>query len=317
MSWWMIVLIVIIVLFFVAAVVANIELNMFLAPHGFWGRMHKFKEVSDITDIQKTEELLENKVEQWISKNSVKDLWTISFDTLRLHAQAVIQKRLSHKWVLCLHGYGGNYLTVESFGMEYFSRGYNVVMPDMRYYGKSQGRYAGMGWLDRKDAAEWIKEILKMDPDADIVVHGVSMGASAVMMLSGENLPENVKCLVADCGYTSVWNCFSHIRKDRFHLPVFPMLYIAGLFCKIRMGYFLHEASSLRQLKKCKVPVYMIHGSEDTFVPSSMIIQNYHSVLNAPKDWYILSGAAHAVSVYKNPELYWRKVFGFVDRFVK
>lgn len=321
MSWWMIVLIVLAALVLIAVVVANVELDMFLAPNGFFGKKFRFKEVKDIQDTQSEEnslgETAASVVDKWLSKSNVKDIWTISFDTYKLHSLCVLQARESHKWAVCLHGYGGNYLTAESIAKEYFSKGYNALIPDLRYYGKSQGRFAGMGWLDRKDVLEWIHEILKMDPQAEIVVHGVSMGGATVMMLSGEQLPESVKCLVEDCGYTSVWNVFRHIRKTNLHLPVYPMLPVCGFFCLLRNGFMLRQASSLKQLKKCQKPIFFIHGAEDDFVPCHMILENYYAVQNAPKDWFVMAGAAHAVSVYQDSDLYWRKVFGFVERYVK
>ena len=65
-----------------------------------------------------------------------------------------------------------------------------------------------MGWLDREDILRWIDFILADDPQAEIVVHGISMGAATTMMTAGEDTPENVKVFIEDCGYTSVWDVF-------------------------------------------------------------------------------------------------------------
>lgn len=316
MSVGWIIFIVLASLLLIAIIAANIELSLFLSPHGFWAKIFKTKKAQPGNDILLKEDDLKEKVQTWLEKAKVKNLWTTSFDSLCLHALCIRQKKLSHKWVICLHGYSGHFLTVEAFGLEYFNHSYNVLLPDMRSYGKSQGQSTGMGYLEKKDILEWIKEILKIDSKAEIVLHGVSMGAACVMMLSGEKLSENVKCLVSDCAYTSVWDEFKEIRKNKFHLPAFPMLYLCGLFCKIRKGFFFHQASCTKALSKCEKPVYMIHGAEDKFVPCKMIIKNYMALKDVKKDWYLLAGTEHAQALYKNSELYWRKIFSFVDQFV-
>ena len=107
-----------------------------------------------------------------------------------------------------------------------------------------------MGWDDRLDIIDWINTILEYNPNAEIVLHGVSMGAATVSMVSGEDLPSNVKAIVADCGYTSVWDEFAYQLDDLFSLPEFPILNVSSLVAKVRAGYFLGEASTLKQVAK-------------------------------------------------------------------
>ena len=87
--------------------------------------------------------------------------------------------------------------------------GHERIAPDLRACGDSEGNFVGMGWLDRKDVLRWIDYIIQRDPDAEIVIHGISMGAATTMMTAGEDTPDNVKAFVEDCGYTSVWDVFS------------------------------------------------------------------------------------------------------------
>ena len=76
------------------------------------------------------------------------------------------------------------------------------------------------------------------------------MGAATVMMTSGEKLPSNVRIIIEDCGYTSVWDEFAYELKYIFKLPTFPTLYNANIMTKIRAGYSLKKASCIKQLKK-------------------------------------------------------------------
>lgn len=92
-----------------------------------------------------------------------------------------------------------------------------------------------------------------------------------------------MKCIIEDCGYTSVWDEFSLQLKDVFGLPSFPLLDVANLVCNVRAGYDFHKASSAEQLKRATVPMLFIHGDQDTFVPYSMLDQNYDACASKVK----------------------------------
>ncbi len=96
----------------------------------------------------------------------------------------------------------------------YYNCGYNVILPDLRLSGLSDGDHYTMGWDERKDIKLWIDLAKKIFSDStQIVIHGVSMGAATTMMLAGDTLPQNVKWFVEDCGYTSVWEQFQYVLE--------------------------------------------------------------------------------------------------------
>lgn len=196
----------------------------------------------------------------------------------------------SHRWVIAVHGYTGGRQHMYAYGAYYAERGYNVLTPDLCAHGESEGRYIGMGWLDRKDILKWIGLILDRDNAAEIVLHGVSMGGGTVMMTAGEDLPENVVAVVNDCGYTSVWDVFSDELEYLFRLPDFPFLYTASAIAKLRAGYTFGEASSLEQVKKAGVPMLFMHGSQDNFVHTEMVYRLYDAC-PTDKELFIAKGA--------------------------
>lgn len=172
-----------------------------------------------------------------------------------------------------------------------------------------------MGWPERLDIVAWIERIVQADPEARILVFGESMGAATAMNVAGESLPANVKCIIEDCGYTSVWDEFSLQLKDVFGLPSFPLLDVANLVCNVRAGYDFHKASSVEQLKHATVPMLFIHGDQDTFVPYSMLDQNYDACASKVKQKLTIHGATHAKSAQVDPELYWNTVDNFLDEY--
>lgn len=238
-----------------------------------------------------------------------------SGDGLRLEADRYTQGgEKAHDWVIFVHGYVSSRLAESSQNIVsvYLNEGYQVLSPDNRAHGGSEGAYIGMGWLDRLDIVQWVNYLTEQDPEAKIVLHGVSMGAAAVMMTSGEDLPAQVKAIVEDCGYSSVWDEFESELSYMYHLPAFPALYMADVMAGIRAGYHFKEASSVRQLAKSRLPVLFIHGDKDRFVPFEMVYRNYEACPHPDKELLVVNGAGHVESYLREPETYWNTVFSFL-----
>ena len=238
-----------------------------------------------------------------------------SGDGLRL--VGTLYQNDSHDYAILVHGYKAHKEDMQYTASFYYSWGYNVLTPVNRAHGESEGKYVGMGWLDAKDVLNWIDLILSMDNSANIVLHGVSMGGATVMMASGYDLPSNVKAIVEDCGYSSVWDIFSDELKALFSLPEFPLLYVASWLSDIRVGYSFKEASSLKQLSKTDIPMLFIHGTEDNFVGYYMLDLNSQAKTKGPKEVLRIEGAGHAMSNIVNPELYYGTIKEFLSLYNK
>jgi fermentation-respiration switch protein FrsA (DUF1100 family) len=173
-----------------------------------------------------------------------------------------------------------------------------------------------MGYLDKLDLVAWVNYTVELDPEAQIVLHGESMGAATVMMAVGEPLPDNVKCAIEDCGYTSVWDEFAHNIVDMFHLPVFPYLYASQVSIKRHIDLDFKKASCVESLKKSKTPMLFIHGEADTFVPFEMVYKNYEA-FDGEKELLTIPEADHALSVNTDPVTYFNKVWEFVGKYIE
>lgn len=264
-------------------------------------------------EVSANTKVIREQRDKWLADTEQEVVEITSQDGFTLQGDLFAGEEGGHRWLLAVHGYTGQRSDMYNIASYYGLRGYHVLAPDMRSHGHSEGRYIGMGWLDRKDLLLWIDYIISRDAEAQIILHGVSMGGAAVMMTSGEELPPQVKGIVEDCGYTSVWDIFSDELSYLFHLPDFPVLYAASLFSKLRAGYSFGEASALRQVAKSKVPILFIHGSEDNFVHTEMVYKLYDAC-NAPKDLLVVEGAGHGQSYAKDPKLYFDTVFAFLDK---
>ena len=255
-----------------------------------------------------------NDAQKWLEeKSNYSDKYIESYDKLQLHSYVVTQN--SNKWAIVVHGYGGSGKLMSDKSKYFYDMGYNVLIPDLRGHGKSEGDYIGMGWKDRLDIISWINFIIKENPNAEIVLHGTSMGAATVLMTSGENLPSNVKAIVADCAYTSAWDEFSYQLETYLKVPSYYILNVTNMVTKLKAGYSLKEASALECVKKATVPILYIHGDKDKFVPYSMMDKLYDAT-NSPKEKLTIDGGEHANSDLVSPFLYWLTVEDFLNQYV-
>ncbi|MBR3153157.1 MAG: alpha/beta hydrolase [Clostridia bacterium] len=271
-----------------------------------------FRGVNDTVERKNQKE----KDKVWLSeKAQEKYITSTENGELELHSYSIKNEKESDVWVVAVHGYMGESINMVPFARKFYERGYNVLLPDLRGHGDSEGDYIGMGWHDRLDLVDWSYYLSKEYPDCKIILMGVSMGASAVMMTTGEDLPANVKLAISDCGYTSAWDEFKYQLKKQYHLPAFPVLYAANRTCKKNAGYSLKEASAVKQLKKSNTPTLFIHGDEDDFVPFEMLDEVYDAA-DCEKEKLIIEGAGHTEAATKNPELYWSTVDSFIAKYL-
>jgi fermentation-respiration switch protein FrsA (DUF1100 family) len=227
--------------------------------------------------------------------HALRDTMIVMPGGYRLHTYYI--NRGSQRTAMVIHGWRDQAIKFFYFARMYERLlGYNVVMPDLYASGMSDGDMLRMGWLDRLDVLQLL-DVFKADT---MVVHGVSMGAATTMMMSGEEMPEDIRDLrfVADCGYTSVWDEFAGELKNQFGLPAFPLMYTTSLLCQLRYGWNFTEASALRQVAKCQYPMFFIHGNSDDFVPTYMVHELYNAKPD-PKTLWVTKNTDHAHS-YKN-----------------
>lgn len=319
------ILIIVIISIVITIGIGNYFVNYAISRTGNGGnRDVKNKGSIEVASINnETEKIIEENREkemqlasQWTNTIKKEKVEVTAKDGITLRGTEYIKDKQIDDWVIVLHGYRSNPESVISIGMHFSEKGYNVLIPYMRATGESEGEYIGMGWLDKEDLKCWINLIIEQNRNSNIILHGSSMGAATVLMASGDTLPNNIKAIIEDSGYTSVWDIFASEAKARFNLPAFPVLNMFEIVANYRAKYNIKEASALRQVKKASVPILFIHGDNDDFVPEYMCEQLYESA-NCQKDKLIIHGAGHTESKYKEPDIYYNKIFDFIKIVIK
>lgn len=214
---------------------------------------------------------------------------------------------------ICCHGYKSHPFTDFSGGSGLcFEMGHNLLLIDQRAQHNSQGRSMTFGIQERWDALSWINyAIERFGRDVKITLYGVSMGGTTVLMAAGLPLPEQVKGIVADCPFAVPEEIILDVGKKQHYPPklIRPFLHIgARLFGSFRLG----ETDAVRSVADAKIPILIIHGEEDSYVPCHMSAPVEKANPNMVRR-YTFPGAEHAISLLVDEERYRRIVAEFVE----
>ena len=246
--------------------------------------------------------------------------WTIEADDgIKLRGMHFSPERRSHQWVILIHGYARVQRDTWYYAADYIAHGYEVLTPDLRACGRSEGDYITRGALESDDIVLWAKRIKEVDPEARIILHGVSMGA-ATAMLAGAKAPPAVTGIIEDCGYTSAEELFAYKMRTMFGFPegaISPVLKDMSIVCRWKIGASLDDMNPSAAVEKIQVPMLFIHGDADQLIPYEMMHTLYRACGSKYKDMMTVSGAGHAAAYSADPAAYDRRVFAFADMCTK
>ncbi len=214
--------------------------------------------------------------------------------------------------VIAVHGWRSTWN--RDFGMvaDFWSdNDCDVLFMEQRCQGESEGEYIGFGLLERYDCRDWaVWAHERYEGRLPIYLDGVSMGATTVLMASGLELPESIKGIIADCGFTSPYAIWKHVSENHMHIKYGPIKNIADMICRHKIQMSADEYSTVDALKNNDIPVLFAHGTADPFVPVEMTYENYMAC-KAPKRLVIVPGAAHGLSFYVEKERYAKELKEF------
>ena len=229
-----------------------------------------------------------------------------SYDDLILKADYIENNNKSDKAVILMHGFRKQRVDMGNYVKYYLDRGFNILMPDARGHGESEGNYYGYGWHDRLDMLKWIDYLVNKETMNHIILHGNSAGAATVLMTSGEKLTKQVKGIIADSGFTSMNDELKHQLKNLYGIPSFPLLKLTSVITKIRAGYYFSEVTALEQVKKNKLPLFIIHGDADELVPTEMSKLIYKAANVDNKRLWIVPETGH-IKAYETETIEFEK----------
>ena len=218
-----------------------------------------------------------------------------SDDGLRLRAHYMRAQPETGRVLIMCHGW--NSFPGHDFAMAFpffLSLGWSILAIDQRAQAGSEGRYMTFGAWEHKDVCRWIDHIAAREDVTHIALDGISMGAATVMLALGEPLPEKVRGAIADSGYDSVVNEIRHLGK-RLHLPTAPMLPLMDLWTRALAHFSLYETDTKKAVAKTQLPLLLVHGTGDTFVPHECTLRNAE-VYTGKRNVVLVENAPHGFS---------------------
>lgn len=245
---------------------------------------------------------------------------TYSEDGLRLHAWVLDPDSAHprpHWYAICCHGFCGEPQEMAKYALRYARMGCTVIVPAMRAHERSQGRYVGLGYVDRRDVMCWINLVVRADPDASIILHGNSMGAVAVMLAAAEpDIPRQVIAVVEDSGYSTIDAELRFVAKTMLKMPRgigLQTVAVMNACARIHTKSDFRRGDCLCAARRMRVPLLCVHGTNDTMVPYEFmdrIVASYRGPLCRT---FSVQGAGHTLSASTAPDAYWNAVRGFVE----
>lgn len=233
---------------------------------------------------------------RWFQNQKLERVEILSHDGLKLCGNYLAHPEAKGT-ILLFHGFRTDgYVDFSCVFPYYYNLGYSILHVLQRSHGESEGKYITFGVKERFDCQRWAQYAYeRFGADHPLLLDGMSMGASTVLMAAGLELPPTVRGIIADCGFTSGWEEISYLIR-KAHVPCGGLvLRAADLFAKNIADFSFRECSTVESLQNCDLPVLLIHGREDDFVPPRFSAENYRAC-RGKKELHIVPGAKHGTS---------------------
>ncbi|MBQ8264820.1 MAG: alpha/beta hydrolase [Oscillospiraceae bacterium] len=251
---------------------------------------------------------------QWFLSRQPERVEIVSYDGLRLRG-LYLHNPEAKGTIILMHGYRmDGYTDFTCVYKKYYDAGFSLLNAFQRAHAESEGDYITYGIKERFDCRDWAEYVAdRFGPEHKIVLDGLSMGATTVLMAASLELPENVRGIIADCGFTSPWDQLEHLMRTKYHLPVHPLLDAADLCARLLGKFSLKGYSTIEAMAKNRLPVLFLHGEADEFVPTVFSIRAFEACAG-PKRLVTIPGAAHGVSYLVDTERCDRELDEFLSR---
>lgn len=239
------------------------------------------------------------------------DVWTTSFDGLRLHARLYVVDE-SAPIEIFFHGYMSRGMNDSAGGMPYaLSKGINALVVTQRAHEGSEGRCLTLGVLESRDVVSWAEyAVERFGKDVRIILCGVSMGGASVMNATAHGLPANVAGIIDDCGYSTPKEMVEVVCRNK-HLPVKISWAITKLGARLFGHFDLDDCDGIAAMKQNHIPMLFVHGEADGFVPYEQGRATYEACA-AEKKFFSVPGAGHGMSWMTDTDGYKKAVDEFL-----
>lgn len=234
-----------------------------------------------------------------------------------LRGTYIENRRNSHQTVILLHGLYQNRSMCMPYMEMYRRLGYNILLVDLRGHGESEGAHTQWGLQEVDDLEMWLQWLHNRDEQMQIGLHGISLGAAMSLLFAGSEYGNQLSFVVADSSYGNIVD----LGREKLWQASGDKRMILGYdvldpFFQAAMFYHTHKTLSsiepAQAVKRIKVPVLFLHGSDDALVPVKTVKSLYDNCQSPDKELYIFPDSPHAVGLETNRDEYIRVVTKFL-----
>ena len=230
----------------------------------------------------------------WFQEVPKEDIYVNSYDGFKLHAYYIPSyNKKSNSLAIVVHGYQSKSTDMIIIAKMYSEMGFQVIMPDLRSHGESEGYFTSFGHYEKYDLKKWINLALRSyGSNIELLIHGVSMGAATTLLVTGLDIPKkNIKFMVLDSIFTRVGKTLTNTNKSKglriFYFGINVITYFKYKFTFIGIR-------PIKQMRKNTFPFLIIQGKDDHVVPVSMAKQMLTVSPATKKELLIIDDAKHA-----------------------
>ena len=249
-----------------------------------------------------------------INSKPFKWVYAISYDGLKLAARYFDNGY--DKTVILFHGYRSGAVRDFSCAVEMYTKfGFNILLCDQRSHGRSEGKLITFGVKESRDVVTWIECLEDKYNLSEIVLGGMSMGATTVLLSLKYQLSSTVKAVVADCGFTSPVDIIKKVAKDAFKINASLFVPFMDVCCRILGRFSILKDSTVNAVKNSSIPIMLIHGESDGFVPCEMSRKNFESI-GKNGHLVVIEGADHGLSFLVDEKKVVTEIGAFLEKYV-
>lgn len=301
MEWWHILLIIlgtslVLASFGYIFFISRLMAVSMVQPKHFKTQSEKDNELAELGDIDGVQEYSRTPIE------------FVMEDGYVIHGDYSLNN--PKKFVICMHGHCGMRGGSIKYSYAFYRLGYSLIFFDHRSHGENKRELVTMGYQEHKDALQIIKQVReKFGEDIELGLFGCSMGGATALMCLKEC--QDLSFVVSDCAFASLKNLVAGFCRQH-KSPKWMFLGPTNLILKVKYHFSFKDACALDSVKQNeKVPVLIIHGTQDDFVYPHNAYELYQAC-GGKKRLEMFEGAVHCGSVVTDRRRYYKVIENFI-----
>lgn len=221
-------------------------------------------------------------------------------------------KNYSESFVILCHMYGATPYSMGEYAKHFYDLGFNLVIPELTTANGNNEKSLFLSSADTDNILFWINYITENNENSKIILFGVSTGGATAFEVAGEKLPENVKCIITDSCYSTLWDLYGNYLSVAYEKSPFPIRNIASLYCSIKYDVDLKETGPYSLAKQVEKPVLFMHGESDVIATVNDNNDLYMECEVKGRKQEFIPEAEHSRIITKDSEKYWE----YIDEFI-